>query len=280
MNLLDIIRRNPAPQPWSEGDDIPWHDARFSERMLREHLSQAHDHASRRFEIIDRQVDWIHRKLLQGRASRILDLGCGPGLHTERLASRGHNCIGIDYSPASVEYARKVAETGRLACAYRLEDIRYADFGSGFDLAMLLFGEFNVFRPEVALDIVRRAKDALTSDGLLLLEPHSYDAVARTGGAGSSWHTSESGLFGDRPYLCLEENLWNFEAKTATSRYYIVNADGSVESHSHSYQAYTDEEYRQILKSSGFKEVDFYPSLLGVPDESQAGLMAVVAGVG
>lgn len=57
MKLIDIIHRQPNPQPWSEGEKIPWNDPAFSKRMLKEHLSQAHDAASRRSETIDAQVD-------------------------------------------------------------------------------------------------------------------------------------------------------------------------------------------------------------------------------
>ena len=45
--ILDIVDREPNPTPWSEGDNIPWDDSDFSERMLAEHLSQEHDLASR-----------------------------------------------------------------------------------------------------------------------------------------------------------------------------------------------------------------------------------------
>jgi len=48
MSLLDLVRRSAGPAPWAEGDNIPWHDPGFSERMLEIHLSQAHDMASRR----------------------------------------------------------------------------------------------------------------------------------------------------------------------------------------------------------------------------------------
>ena len=57
--ILDIVHRTPKPAPWSEGDNIPWDDPGFSERMLAEHLSQQHDLASRRSETIDQHLDWI-----------------------------------------------------------------------------------------------------------------------------------------------------------------------------------------------------------------------------
>ena len=147
MRLLDIVSTHSIPKPWAEGEKIPWNDPEFSKRMLNEHLSQAHDAASRRFEIIDKHVGWIHNNVLKGFPTRILDLGCGPGLYTNRLARLGHQCLGIDFSPASIAYARAQAEAEGLDCKYSQEDIRAADFGDGYGLVMLIFGEFNVFRP-------------------------------------------------------------------------------------------------------------------------------------
>jgi 2-polyprenyl-3-methyl-5-hydroxy-6-metoxy-1,4-benzoquinol methylase len=77
--------------------------------MLAEHLTQAHDRASRRSTIIDQHTAWIHETLLQWQPATILDLGCGPGLYSNRLAALGHTCVGIDYSPASIAYAQKQA---------------------------------------------------------------------------------------------------------------------------------------------------------------------------
>jgi hypothetical protein len=57
--ILDIVNRKPGPAPWSEGDNIPWDDAGFSERMLAERQSREHDLASHRSETIDQQVDWV-----------------------------------------------------------------------------------------------------------------------------------------------------------------------------------------------------------------------------
>jgi 2-polyprenyl-3-methyl-5-hydroxy-6-metoxy-1,4-benzoquinol methylase len=130
MNLTDIVRRTAVPEPWAEGEKIPWNDPDFSARMLQEHLSQEHDAASRRFEKIDRHVAWIHTHGLGEKPSAILDLGCGPGLYASRLARRGHTCVGIDFGPASIAYARAQAEREGLACTYRLEDLRTADFGA------------------------------------------------------------------------------------------------------------------------------------------------------
>jgi len=278
MNLMDLVNRTPDPAPWSEGDNIPWHDPDFSRRMLKEHLCQDHDAASRRFSKIKKHVNWIHHEVLSGRPTRILDLGCGPGLYSSRLARMGHECVGIDYSPASIAYARDYARKGNLRCEYIHEDIRTAEYGHGFGLVMLIFGEFNVFKPADAQVILEKAYRAIDGDGILLLEPHTFDAVREMGMSGSLWYSANSGVFSDQPYLCLEEHFWTYMDNTATTRFFVIDAStGSVSRYAQSFQAYTEDEYFSIINKSGFNYVEYLPSLIGVEDSSQKSLMAIVA---
>jgi SAM-dependent methyltransferase len=271
LNLQDIVNRTPDPQPWSEGDNIPWYEPGFSERMLREHLTQEHDLASRRFEIIDRHVDWIHHHLLSARPTRILDLGCGPGLYTSRLARLGHECVGIDYSPASIAYAVEEAEAEGLPCTYVHQDMRAAEYGTGFGLVMLINGELNIFSPADARRILAKAHRALDRGGLLVLEPHTFATVQSLGEAGRSWYSSPAGLFSPRPHLCLQEGIWDVDSRTATIRYFVVDAasSGQVTRHVQSFQAYSEEDYRALLTKSGFGVIKVYPSLTG--DAAEAG---------
>ncbi len=278
MNLLDLTHRTSPPEPWAEGDKIPWHDPDFSRRMLREHLSQAHDAASRRTIIIEEHVEWIQRVVLHDRVSRVLDLGCGPGLYSSRLAQRGHTCVGIDFSPASIEYAREAAQSQQLACEYRLDDVRYADYGTGYELVMFIFGELNPFRPAEARQILRKAYAALSDGGRLLLEVSTFAAVRRQGQQRATWYTLEQGLFSDRPHLCLFESFWHDAQAVAIERFYIINAETQeVTLHSICTQAYIDEQYRYMLQAAGFADSTFYPSLIGRPDERQQDFIAIVA---
>lgn len=247
--------------------------------MLAEHLSQAHDAASRRAEKIAEHVQWIHADLLGGRPTRILDLGCGPGLYVARLARLGHECVGVDYAPASIAYAEDHAKREGLRCEYVLQDMREAEFGDGFGLVMLIFGEFNVFRADDARAIVEKAHAALNDGGLILLEAHTLAAIERTGSQGRSWYSAESGLFSDGPHLCLQESFWDPESRTATLRYFIIDAaGGEVARHAASCQGYGDEEYRSLLADVGFEDVRFFPSLAGREDETQGDLIVIVAG--
>lgn len=277
MTLFDIVRRPANPLPWSEGDNIPWHDPDFSRRMLQEHLSQDHDAASRRFVKIDHHVRWIHHELLSGHPTRILDLGCGPGLYTTRLARLGHECVGIDYSPASIAHARDLAARENLRCRYVHQDIRTAEYGTGFGLAMLIFGEFNVFRPTDAWTILKKARQALTAGGLLLLEPHAFSTIQRVGQLAPSWYSAERGLFSDRPHLYLQESAWDAIRAAATIRYFVIDAaTAHLDRYAQSLQAYTDAQYQAMLVQGGYDQIRFYPSLGDPEDEADGDFFALV----
>ena len=268
MNLFDIMGRDLEPQPWAEDKEIPWDDSEFSRRMLKQHRSQKHDAASRRSDIIKKHVDWIHSHVLDGKPSRILELGCGPGFYTSQLATLGHVCHGIDFSPASIEYAVKNAPEN---CSYTLGDIRTTEYGSDYDLVMLIYGVFNVFNPEDAKLILQKADSALKMGGKLLLEISTFDAVVEMGNQPAVWYSAEDEFFADKPHLCLLESFWTDEQAVAIERYYIVDASsGDVTLYSVCSQAYTEGQLRKLLNTNGFDKADFYPSLLGKEHDSQS----------
>ena len=264
--IQDIFLTDTVPKPWAEGGNVPWYEPDFSKRMLDEHLSQRHSAASRRLEIIDLYVEWIHSKLLKNQRAKILDICCGPGLYSQRLARLGHRCTGIDYSPASIEYAKKVSKESEQKCHYILEDIRNVDFETDFDLIMMIYGEFNVFEPEQAKQLLSRAYQSLDRNGLLLLEVHTFDAVKKIGLQNSTWKSVNQGLFSQKPHLVLEQGFWDSETNTATKRFYVIDAaDCSVRRYAVTYQAYSSEQYVQRVCSAGFCKAEF----LQGPDSTQ-----------
>ena len=278
VTLSEVVSRQPVAEPWIEGEKIPWHEPEFSRKMLAEHLTQNHDAASRRLDRIDGHVSWIHRELLRGMPTKVLDLGCGPGLYTSRLAGLGYECVGIDISPASVSYAIAQADEHSLRCSYTLGDMRTADYGREYGLVMLIFGEFNVFRRGDARAILEKAYAALAPGGVLLLEPHTFDAVREMGERDAHWYSADSGVFSDEPYLCLREGFWHPDQSAATERYWVVDAQsGSVSRYASSMQAYTDAEYRALLSECGFGDVRFHQSLGGGASERDGGLVVITS---
>ncbi len=248
---------------WNGSYKIPWDEPEFSRRMLNEHLSQDHDLASRRLGWIDLQVQWIHDQIVHREPSTILDLGCGPGLYSHPLVRLGHRCVGIDFGPASIEYAREYNPHAS-RCEFVLGDIRDVAFGGPYDLAMILYGELNVFSPADALVILRKAQASLASRGQLIVEVQAPSAVERMGRSEPSEQDLEAGLFSDLPHRCRTENQWLAEQRVAVQTFSITEANGGEKRvYRSTTQAWSDDDLVKLLTDAGFSKpspCDTWPS--------------------
>ena len=243
------------PELWQGDYKIPWNDPDFSTRMLREHLAQDHDLASRRTEWIDKQVAFIHHSLLEDQTATILDLGCGPGLYTYRLARLGHHCRGIDFGPASIDYARKHNHHPSF-CDFVLGDIRHVPFGGPHQLAMILYGEFNVFSPAEAQAILRKIAASLKPQAQLILETQTPPAVERIGHSDTSEHHFETGLFSDHPYCCRTESHWWAQQHATVQTFHItLKKNGLTQTYRSTTQGWSDDDLAHLLTSAGFTNV-------------------------
>lgn len=262
------------PAPWEDARAIPWSDPEFSRRMLREHLDQSHDRASRRVSIIDAHVDWIHDRILHSKPSRILDLGCGPGLYTQRLAERGHACTGIDCSPAAIDYARAQAQKTGANCIYRLEDIRttedYRFGGQPYDLILFIYGEFCMIKPEAARVILDRCRCALKPEGSMLLEVLTADAVIRMGTQSRYWCIRKDGVMSDHPYLCLEEYFYCPERSVSLIRYWFADCEnGALNSFTQTCALWHHRQLQSLFLSARFDPAVMPFALAGITDDNE-----------
>lgn len=255
-DLIGALSAVPDPDAlWSGDYKIPWNDPDFSRRMLREHLDQGHDLASRRLDTVRAQAQWLLRGL-PPRPSRVLDLGCGPGLYAPHFTAGGHAYLGLDFGPASVAHAReRFAAHGR--CEFVLADVREADFRGPHDLAMMLYGEINVFAPHEAGGILRRARAALAPGGRIVVEGQSAEAVRRSG-RGESWYAAPSGLFSDGPHLCLSRGHWFSRQATAVQCFFVLGADGGLRAYRSTTRAYAREDYAALFREAGFTDIRFH----------------------
>ncbi len=241
---------------WAGDYKIPWNSPEFSKRMLREHLSQEHDLASRNLQAIASQAAWIAGRCLPEIKGSILDLGCGPGLYAPHLIAAGRRYLGIDFGPASVAYATKrFARPDR--CSFVLGDIRDTPFDGPHDLAMLLYGECNVFPPDEIARILSRAFEALKPGGRLLLEVHTFEAVKALG-EGQAWFAAEAGLFMDSPHLCLTKNQWFEDEESSRQLFYVISdADPKLVTMQSTVKAWTRTGYLRLLQAAGFTDCEF-----------------------
>jgi len=199
-------------------------------------------------------------------------------LYSHRLSARGCECVGMDFSPASIRHAKETAAANDMRCRFVLADLRDEVFGVGFDMVMMIYGQFNVFPRTRGMEILRKAHAALSPQGRLLLELQSAALIQEGGESGPSWYAAPSGLFSDKPHLVLQENFWDAEAAASTTRFYVIDAQSaSVSGYALSNEAYTEEELDDALRTAGFREVQRFPSLTGLAVSGETDLPVVAA---
>jgi SAM-dependent methyltransferase len=265
--LWRIYNRPDPPPLWQNGGNLPWNDPDFSARMLREHLDESHGAASRQAAERAAQLDWLWAALRLEPGSAVLDLTCGPGLYAVPLAERGCRVTGVDFSPASIAYARQLARAAGVddRCTFIEQDVRLYEPPAGqFDAVLILYGQLAVFPPEDATALLRKAASSLRPGGRLCVELLDQDRIDQK--ASSWWFTDNKGLWGERPFLHLGERRWDEAEKTSVERYYILDLEsGALSETILCDRTYATEEMASLMRAAGFSSVTTYPGWDGLP---------------
>ena len=99
----------------------------------------------------------------------VLDVGCGTGENVLYLASRGHECWGIDFVPVVIERAKaKATQRGIDAHFVVGNALELGKLGRQFE-TVIDCGLFHTFSDEERLTFVRSLTEVLSADGLLYL---------------------------------------------------------------------------------------------------------------
>ncbi|MEA3337024.1 MAG: class I SAM-dependent methyltransferase [Chloroflexota bacterium] len=266
--LWEIYDRPQPPVPWRDGDNLPWDDPDFSERMLREHLDQSHGAASRRSREILQQSDWLWDHLNLRPGARLLDITCGPGLYATEFASRGVQVTGIDFSPASIRHARKLAEKQGVEdrCSFIRADVRGAlpeQAGQGYDAAIFIYGQLSVFRREEVASLLEMACSSLRAGGRLAVELLDYDRIDKKDS--NFWFTDDTGLWSESAFFCLGERHWDPEQRASIDRFHIIDlATGNLQVVAVSENGYETQEMLGQLNDAGFSQAWAIPAWRGI----------------
>jgi SAM-dependent methyltransferase len=220
----------PWPVPFDPGAELNWGRPEYARRLLREHLDQSHDGASRRQQVVDRQVRRL-RRLLPPAPARILDVGCGPGLYAVPLARLGYDVTGIDVSAPALSHARGLARARPLLGKVRfvkgdLRDVPLPE--SGFDAAILVYFVLEAFSRAEQPKVLARLAAALAPGGSLLVEMRLHPD--QPPGRIDWWDVVPNSLLSDRRHLLLGDAVYDQRRHTYVLREVAVFDDGSVAS--------------------------------------------------
>jgi SAM-dependent methyltransferase len=195
-----------------------------------------------------------------------LDVTCGPGLYSVALAERGCQVTGVDFGPASIAYARQLAEERAVStrCRFIESDVRQMDFEPDqFDGALFLYGQLSVFTIEDMSKLLKMIAGFLRPGGRLAVELLAQDRLDKQNS--NWWFTDHQGLWGEQPFLHLGERFWLADQRVAVERFYTLNLDsGALDEIMLCDQSYSSAEMVGHMKAAGFSRVDVYPGWDGL----------------
>ena len=215
----------PFPIAFDAAAELDWGDPVMSRRLLREHLDQGHDGASRRIPTIERHVARLAR-LLPAPPGRLLDAACGPGLYAVRLARRGWHVVGIDTGSAVLRHARRLARDAGVVVGFRHIDLRRLDLPPEFDAVILVYFILEAFPRRQQVDVLRRLAAALRPGGRLVAELRVRPE--QPPGRITGWDLVPHSLLSDAPHLLLSDTVYDERRRTYVLREIAVLDDGGV----------------------------------------------------
>jgi SAM-dependent methyltransferase len=253
-----------------------WTDPHVAEQMLSFHLDPVKDLASRNHAFIHRSIGWLNETFGLRSGKRVLDLGCGPGLYANGLASLGASVVGVDFSVNSLAHARSVAAERGLPVVYH--DANYLDLqmDETFDLVLLIFGDFCPLGPGQRRRLLDKVRGWLAPGGRFVFDVSSSALFGGLEESASYEVAPGGGFWSPLPYF-LFTNRFKYPADMAYLERYVV-----IEAHGHReifnwMQCYDRNGLDAELGGAGWEVERTYGDVAGGPWDPDADFFAVVA---
>lgn len=260
MIFSNYIKSASRPPVYTPGSATMWDDEYISKQLLAVHLNPDIDLASRKPATILFTIDWLEKVFLQS-GSAILDMGCGPGLYTEPLATRGHRLTGVDISTNSIRYAKESAKQKELDITYRNQDYVDLDDNEAFDLILMIFTDFGVLVPETRKKVLSNIYKALKPGGVFCFDflNNSYP-LAETGNR--EWEICNGGFWKREHHLILQEKHYYPEQNVCLNQHVVTDGKRETKIYRFWTHAFDHEQVNTLIKVHGFTECKFYENIL------------------
>jgi len=274
--LLQDISQRPLPFCRYTAMEL-WTRPHLAQQMLNFHLDQGTDLASRRLETIDQIVNWIDSQL-QLSGKRICDLGCGPGLYTQRFSTRGADVTGVDFSPNSLEYARRNTGEEVRSPRYLKADYLEDDLPVGFDIVTLIYTDFSVLSPTQRTTLLGRIRKMLNPGGHLVMDAAGMGSFAVKEECTLIEGNLMNGFWSEHDYVGIQLTFVYPEEHLSLDRYIIVEPNETWQVFNW-FQYFTQESLQTELIAAGFNVDQMVGELTGKPLKTNSDLIGVIASV-
>lgn len=272
---LQTIFSRPKPFEFCSTADL-WTDEYTSARMLECHLDENIDLSSRKLAFIERSVEWLVSHFKIGEGTSVIDFGCGPGLYASRLAQRGAQVTGIDFSSRSISYAREIAKELGLEIDYIHQD--YLEFNTEklFDLVLMIFCDLCALSPAQRGVMLEKYRSILKPGGRVVLDVTSLVAFDQLVEGSSCEQVLEKGFWSAKPHYCFQ-NSFKYDAEKVFLDKYTIVESGRTRTIYNWLQYYLVDSLTAEFREHGLEILEVYDDVAGSPFSGKAKEFAVVS---
>lgn len=212
---------------------------------------------------------------------RVLDVGCGTGLHSVELGRRGYEVVGVDVSPEMVEIARSKAK-GMVNVSFVQADATKLNFNGEFDAAIAMYGVVSYFiSDDELLGFFRSVRRALKPGSVFIFDTWNLVGVHAKR---VYYETPFASFRKTGSMLAVKEEQWRVSfvdqvADAVISWSVIDLSRGTVDVFSHKLKLrlFTLRELVHVLRETGFELCRVYEDYAKTPFTDESSELVVVA---
>jgi len=265
MDFKDLKNIGQKPKLYEPGDAIMWTDDYISRQLLEFHLNPEIDAATRKPQSIENTLEFIlkfcHRPKMQ-----ILDLGCGPGIYTEKLAQKGHHVAGVDFSDNSIKYAKHQAIEKRLDIDYICQNYLDLNFDKKFDLIILIYTDFGVLIPKERDELLSKVHAALKPGGVFIFDVLNDRNLDQKFQDQRIWQIEDGGFWRNYSYLELINGIHYQNEHVYLKQHTIIDEKETCMTYRFWIHYYNADRLTPILWKKGFENIETFEKILPESD--------------
>lgn len=272
--MLDLFNCLDCPPIFSKSEVNFWNDEHISKQMLKYHLDPEFEGASRKLSFITESVHWLKGIVPSGEYTRLLDMGCGPGLYAERFSKAGYEVTGMDFSKRSIEYAKSSAFKQGLNIDYIYENYLKMNFNNAFDFVTFIYCDYGALSEKDRFTVLRKIYHSLRPGGKFVFDVFSM-AEFNKFLESETWNVCPAGGFwSPEKYLALERRKKYQDNVTLEQT--VVLTEDSIRNYRIWNCFFSPERLRKEAKEAGFKVLDIFGDMTGAPFTSDGSVFTML----
>ena len=272
---LEEINSRPEPFQFYTADTLRT-DNHISKKMLESHLNEDFEVSIQNREFINHSVDWIVNHFGLNQNTRVADFGCGMGSYATRLAEKGADVTGIDFSECFIRHAKQTAKQKELDINYVQQNYLEFETEERFDLITLLLCDFCTLSPSQRRTMLKKFYKFLKPGGSVLVDVYSLNAFNQREETETYEHSRLDGFWSPGNYYCFQNIFKYDEEKVVLDKYTIIEENRTRVIYNW-LQYYSEGPLRKEFEENGFEVEGFYSDLTGTAISLESLEIVIVA---